>query len=81
MNPPQIEVSDVIRTHGDAFYEAYGDTLSPEQCRALGDLARCRTASLGGHVEACDRCGYQQVAYNSCRNHHCPKCQATEAAR
>jgi hypothetical protein len=81
MNRPRIEVADVIRTHGDAFHEAYGDSLSPEQRRALGDLTRCRTASLGGHVEACNRCGYQQVAYNSCRNRHCPKCQATEAAR
>jgi len=81
MTRPQVEVADVIRTHGDAFLEAYGDTLSPEQRRALADLARCRTASLGGHVEACDRCGYQQIAYNSCRNRHCPKCQATEAAR
>jgi hypothetical protein len=81
MSRPRIEVADVIRTHGDAFLEAYGDTISPVQRRALADLARCRTASLGGHVEACNRCGYQQIAYNSCRNRHCPKCQATEAAR
>ena len=81
MSRPRIELADVIKTHGDAFLEAYGDTLSPEQRRALADLARCRTASLGGHVEACDRCGYRQIAYNSCRNCHCPKCQATEAAR
>jgi hypothetical protein len=81
MTRPRLEVADVITTHGDAFLDAYGDTLSPEQRRALADLARCRTASLGGHVEACDRCGYQQIAYNSCRNRHCPKCQATEAAR
>jgi putative transposase/transposase-like zinc-binding protein len=81
MSRPRIEVADVIRTHGNAFLEAYGDTISPEQRRALADLARCRTASLGGHVEACNRCGYQQIAYNSCRNRHCPKCQATEAAR
>jgi hypothetical protein len=81
MTRPQVEVADVIRTHGDAFLEAYGDTLSPEQRRVLADLARCRTPSLGGHVEACNRCGYRQIAYNSCRNRHCPKCQATEAAR
>jgi hypothetical protein len=81
MTRPRLEVADVIRTHGDAFLDAYGDTLSSEQRRALADLACCRTAALGGHVEACDRCGYQQVAYNSCRNRHGPKCQATEAAR
>jgi hypothetical protein len=78
---PQFEVADVIRAHRDDFLEAYGSTLSPEQRRALIDLPRCRTAALGGHVEECDRCGHQQVAYNSCRNRHCPKCQATEAAR
>jgi hypothetical protein len=81
MTRPPHEVADVIRAHGDEFLDAYGATLSPEQRRALTDLARCRTAALGGHVEACDRCGHHQVAYNSCRNRHCPKCQATEAAR
>ena len=81
MSRPRVEVADVIRTHGDAFLEAYGNTLYPAQRRALVDLTSCRTASLGGHVEACNRCGYQQIAYNSCRNRHCPKCQATEAAR
>ena len=60
---------------------AYGDTLSPEQRRALDDIAACRTAALGGHVEECDHCGHQQIAYNSCRNRHCPKCQATAAAQ
>jgi Putative transposase/Transposase zinc-binding domain len=81
MNRPCLEVADIIRAHGDAFLDAYGDTLSLEQRRALADLACCRTASLGGHVEACDQCAYQRVAYNSCRNRHCPKCQGTEAAR
>jgi hypothetical protein len=81
MTRPRFEVADVIRGHGDAFLGAYGHTLSPGQRRALTDLARCRTAALGGHVEACDRCGHRQAAYNSCRNRHCPKCQATEAAR
>ena len=81
MSRPRVEVADIIRTHGDAFLDAYGNTLYPEQRRALTDLASCRTASLGGHVEACDRCEYWQIAYNSCRNRHCPKCQSTEAAR
>jgi Putative transposase/Transposase zinc-binding domain len=81
MTRPRFEVADIIRDHGDAFLGTYGHTLSPEQRRALTDLARCRTAALGGHVEACDRCGHRQPSYNSCRNRHCPKCQATEAAR
>jgi hypothetical protein len=81
MTPPRFEVADVIRAHGGEFLDTYGDTSSPEQRRALADLARCRSAALGGHVEECDRCGHRQVAYNSCRNRHCPKCQAAEAAR
>ena len=80
MTRPRLEVADVFRCHGDAFLERYGDGLSHEQRRALHDISVCRTAALGGHVEACDRCGHQQVAYNSCRNRHCPKCQATAAA-
>ena len=67
--------------HGDAFLDRYGDTLSSEQRRALRDIAACRTAALGGHVEECDQCGHQRIAYNSCRNRHCPKCQATAAAQ
>jgi putative transposase/transposase-like zinc-binding protein len=77
---PRLEVAEVIRSYGDAFLDEYGDSLSPEQRRTLRDLALCRTAALGGHVEACDRCGHQRIAYNSCRNRHCPKCQATAAA-
>jgi hypothetical protein len=55
--------------------------LSPEQRRALHDIAACRTAALGGHVEECTACGHPRMAYNSCRNRHCPKCQATAAAQ
>jgi hypothetical protein len=74
-------VADVFRDYGDAFLDRYSDTLSPEQRRALRDIATCRTAALGGHVEECDQCGHQRIAYNSCRNRHCPKCQATAAAQ
>jgi Putative transposase/Transposase zinc-binding domain len=81
MTRPRLEVADVIRSHGDTFLDTYGETLSPEQRRALIDLVRCRTSALGGHVEECDRCGHRQIAYNSCRNRHCPKCQATAAAQ
>lgn len=81
MTRPRLEVADVFRNHAAAFLDRYGDTLSPEQRRALHDIAACRTAALGGHVEACDQCGHQRIAYNSCRNRHCPKCQATAAAQ
>ena len=53
----------------------------PSSAAPCSDIAACRTAALGGHVEECDRCGHQQIAYNSCRNRHCPKCQATAAAQ
>ena len=80
MTRPRLEVADVLRRHGDAFLQRYDSALSSGQRRVLRDVAACRTATLGGHVEACDRCGHQQIAYNSCRNRHCPKCQATAAA-
>jgi hypothetical protein len=78
---PALEVADIIRRHGDAFVKRYGGTLSAGQRRALRDLAACRTAALGGHVEECLDCGARRVAYNSCRNRHCPKCQALARAR
>jgi Putative transposase/Transposase zinc-binding domain len=81
MTRPRLEVADVFRDHGDAFLDRYGATLLPAQRRALSDIVACRTAALGGHVEECDHCGHQQIAYNSCRNRHCPKCQATAAAQ
>jgi hypothetical protein len=81
MTRPQLEVAEVFRQHGESFLERYGGVLSSEQRRALKDVAVCRTAALGGHVEACDQCGHQLIAYNSCRNRHCPKCQATSAAQ
>jgi hypothetical protein len=81
MTRHRLEVADVFRNHADAFLERYGNTLSPEQRRALHDIAACRTAALGGHLEACDQCGHQRIAFNSCRNRHCPKCQANAAAQ
>jgi Putative transposase/Transposase zinc-binding domain len=78
---PALEVADVIRAHGAAFRATYAAVLSPTQAKALRDLARCRTAALGGHVERCLDCGRERIAYNSCRNRNCPKCQATTRAR
>jgi hypothetical protein len=78
---PEWEVADVIRQYGDVFRERYGSVLSGAQFKALRDLERCRTAALGGHVEHCLDCGHDRIAYNSCRNRHCPKCQALTRAR
>ena len=78
---PLVEVADVIRSHGQAFLQKYGSHLTPTQKQALRDLARCRTAELGGHVQRCLDCGQERIAYNSCRNRHCPKCQALSRAR
>ena len=78
---PKWEVADVIRRHGEAFLRTHGGHLTGTQKQALRDLARCRTAALGGHVEECLDCGSTRIAYNSCRNRHCPKCQALTRAR
>jgi len=78
---PALEVGDLLRAHGAAFLAQYGPVLSATQRRALRDLAACRTAALGGHVGYCHACGHEQIAYNSCRNRHCPKCQALARAR
>jgi hypothetical protein len=78
---PVLEVADVIRQYGSAFRARYGGGLSAAQHQALRDLANCRTAVLGGHVERCLDCGHQRLAYNSCRNRHCPKCQALARAQ
>jgi hypothetical protein len=80
MTAAALELADILRDYGPAFLGAYGDTASPEQRRALRDLVRCRTAALGGHVEACDGCGHRRITYNSCRNRHCPRCQAAARA-
>ena len=81
MNRPTLEVGEIIRKYTPAFLDRYDSVLSTEQRRVLKDLALCRTAALGGHVEECDQCGQQRISYNSCRNRHCPKCQALARAR
>jgi Putative transposase/Transposase zinc-binding domain len=77
---PPLEVADIVRRHGPAFLARYGAGLSATQRRALADVAACRTAALGGHVQRCGACGHQAIAYNSCRNRHCPKCQGSRTA-
>jgi hypothetical protein len=77
---PALEVADLVRVHGAAFLARHGASLSTTQRKALGDVAACRTAALGGHVRRCNACGHEAVAYNSCRNRHCPKCQGSRTA-
>ena len=76
-----LEVADVFRDHGAAWREANRGHLSLGQLKVMSAIERCRTAALGGHVMRCenDACGYTAIAYNSCRNRHCPKCQGTAA--
>ena len=78
---PAVEVAEVIREHGKEFTAKYGALLTVAQRKALRDLAACRTEALGGHAEQCLDCGHERIAYNSCRNRHCPKCQALARAR
>jgi len=76
---PRLEVAEVFRQHAEEYLAKY--RASPQQRRVLRDVQNCRTAVLGGHVEQCDHCGHQKIAYNSCRNRHCPKCQGPARAR
>jgi hypothetical protein len=73
---PHATVADVVRRYGGAFRAWAGTVLSTAQRRVMTAIAQCRTAALGGHAEQCDQCGHRRVWYNSCRNRHCPMCQA-----
>ena len=70
-----MEVADVLHAQGDRFLARH-PWLSVQQRTVLRALTRCRTAALGGHVDHCGACGHRAISYNSCRNRHCPKCQA-----
>ena len=74
--PPRLEIADVLRAHGNTYRQHH--TLSSQQAKVMGRLTQCRTAALGGHVEHCPECDYQRISYNSCRDRHCPKCQAAQ---
>jgi len=74
-----LEVADILRRHGPAFRAAHAGHLSLGQLKVMAAIETCRTAALGGHVEGCQDCGHRRIAYNSCRNRHCPKCQAAAA--
>ena len=74
-----LEVADIFRSAGPAYRAAHAGHLSLGQLKVMRAIENCRTAALGGHVEACDDCGHWRIAYNSCRNRHCPKCQGAAA--
>jgi hypothetical protein len=76
-----LEVADVFRRFGPAFREQHGASLSGARRRAMIAIESCRTAALGGHVERCSACGHQRIAYDSCRNRNCPKCQGLARAQ
>ena len=78
---PTLEVAGIFRRHGEAFRQAHAGHLGYVERRIMGAITACRTASLGGHVEQCDECGATRIAYNSCRNRHCPKCQGLARAQ
>jgi hypothetical protein len=77
----ELEVAEVFRHFGRAFRDRHGASLSTARRRAMVAIERCRTAALGGHVERCGDCGHQRIAYNSCRNRNCPKCQGLARAQ
>jgi hypothetical protein len=74
-----LEVADVFRAAGAGYRAAQAGHLNLAQLKVMSAIQNCRTAALGGHVEGCDACGHRRIAYNSCRNRHCPKCQGAAA--
>ncbi len=81
MSEHRLEVADVFRQYGERFLSRWGHTVSPAQRKALHDIGACRTAALGARLEQCDSCAHRVIAFNSCRNRHCPKCQSTARDR
>ena len=79
MPRPAVEVADIFRHHGPAWRASHAGHVSLGQLKVMSAIERCRTAALGGHVERCEDCAHLRISYNSCRNRHCPKCQAIAA--
>lgn len=79
MTRPSLEIADIFRRHGAAWRTAHVGHVSLGQLKVMSAIETCRTAALGGHVEACEGCHHIRIAYNSCRNRHCPKCQGAAA--
>src|SRR3981189_3617071 len=80
MARPDLEVADIFRDHGAAWRSANAGHVSLDRLKVMSAIESCRTAALGGHVERCEECAHTRIAYNSCRNRHCPKCQWAAAA-
>jgi predicted Zn-ribbon and HTH transcriptional regulator len=76
---PALEVADIFRSHGLTWRKAHAGHVSLDKLKVMSAIERCRTAALGGHVARCEDCAYTNIAYNSCRNRHCPKCQGAAA--
>lgn len=81
MGRPALEVADIFRTHGPAWRKQQAGHLSLGQLKVMSAIEQCRTAALGGHALHCDACDHEEISYNSCRNRHCPKCQARAAQK
>ena len=79
MPRPRLEIADIFRTHGPAWRRAHAGHVSLTQLKVMSAIEACRTETLGGHVAGCAKCGHQHIAYNSCKNRHCPKCQGPAA--
>ena len=79
MTMPRLELAEIVREHAAEYLQSHSASYAQRQ--VLRAVMRCRTAALGGHLEACDQCAHRQIAYNSCRNRHCPKCQGSACAR
>ena len=79
MSRPALEVADIFRGHGPAWRQAHAGHISLDQLKVMSAIENCRTSALGGHVARCADCAYTTIAYNSCRNRHCPKCQGAAA--
>ena len=79
MSRPALEVADIFRDYGAAWRSANAGHVSLDQLKVMSAIERCRTVALGGHVARCEDCAHTVIAYNSCRNRHCPKCQGAAA--
>jgi len=78
MNRPRLELAEILRAYGEAYRRTF--LVSDQQTKVMNRILKCRTAALGGHVEACGNCAFARIAYNSCRDRHCPKCQVAKQA-
>lgn len=79
MSRPTLEIADIFRKYGPAYRQANAGHVSLSQLKVMSSIEACRTEALGGHVAGCSKCGHHHIAYNSCKNRHCPKCQGSAA--